>query len=490
MRYIEFMRRNESRLAGLSGKLALSGLGLVAMLACGPAALAQVDDSNPARYWTLEKQRAERMRQQSEMPRIQQRPTYLIRRAAPVRGNARPASPLDAGAEDPANQPAAAPPAEAPAAADAGQTPPAGGPANAPATGQAAAPAPQTPAAPLTARAEMKAVIAVLGDNLGQLLGVGLTEAYANRPDVTVLRRAKENSGLVRDDYYDWMKAARDLLDGPTRIDLGIILIGSNDRQQLRDAGTSHDARSPRWKEIYAARVRALSTLFRDKKVPLIWVGLPIMGTERLSADMLDFNEIYKTAAVEGGASYVDVWEAFADDRGQFSSYGPDVNGQMARLRAGDGVHFTKAGSRKLAHFVEGDIRRIFEQTSPPPPTVDPAAIAAVGAAPVETPAQNLPGAALPVPAEPAQPAAAAPAAVAAAPAPVAPPPVLKPAAGPIVPLTTAPLSPGGRLATASRRANPLGDAEAAAIVDKGLVQGRPQAARPGGADDFAWPKN
>ena len=38
---------------------------------------------------------------------------------------------------------------------------------------------------------------------------------------------------------------------------------------------------------------------------------------------------------------------------------GPDFEGQIRRLRAGDGVHFTRAGARKLAHYVEREIRRV-----------------------------------------------------------------------------------------------------------------------------------
>jgi hypothetical protein len=116
------------------------------------------------------------------------------------------------------------------------------------------------------------------------------------------------------------------------------------------------------------------------------------MNNERLTADLLDFNEIYKQAAAETGAAYVDTWEAFADDRGRFSSYGPDINGQVVRLRAGDGVHFTRAGSRKLAYFVEGDIRRTLEKTKP---SLDPETITvtAPGNVPasLDVPAPDLP---------------------------------------------------------------------------------------------------
>ena len=37
---------------------------------------------------------------------------------------------------------------------------------------------------------------------------------------------------------------------------------------------------------------------------------------------------------------------------------GPDFEGQIRRLRSGDGIYFTKAGARKLAHYVEREILR------------------------------------------------------------------------------------------------------------------------------------
>ena len=37
---------------------------------------------------------------------------------------------------------------------------------------------------------------------------------------------------------------------------------------------------------------------------------------------------------------------------------GPDMTGQVKRLRADDGMHFTMRGYLKLAHFVEKELRR------------------------------------------------------------------------------------------------------------------------------------
>src|SRR5262249_17442657 len=41
-----------------------------------------------------------------------------------------------------------------------------------------------------------------------------------------------------------------------------------------------------------------------------------------------------------------------------YSQQGPDYEGQIRRLRTGDGVYYTKFGARKLAHYVEREIQR------------------------------------------------------------------------------------------------------------------------------------
>ena len=58
---------------------------------------------------------------------------------------------------------------------------------------------------------------------------------------------------------------------------------------------------------------------------------------------------------------------------------GPDFEGQTRRLRTSDGVHFTKAGARKLAHYLEREIRRVMTPGSEPHCAAAQRAAAAVG---------------------------------------------------------------------------------------------------------------
>jgi uncharacterized protein len=306
--------------------------------------------------------------------------------------------------------------------------------------------------------------VAVLGDSLGQMLAQGLSEAFENRPEVAILRKAKENSGLVRDDFFDWTQATRDMLASGEKIDFAVMLIGSNDRQTLRDANGSYEPGSPEWQAAYTQRIETISAMFRDKKIPLVWVGLPILRSERLSADALAFNEFYRAYAEKSGATYIDIWEAFADESGQYSAFGPDINGQTVRLRAADGVHFTKAGARKLAHFVDPEIRRNLEEVQPN-----------------TAPAPNL--ANVPNPDD-----AGTPSNLPALPGSEAPP-APRPVAGPILPLTGPVLAPGGELAAQTTTAGTAKNT-ARTLIEQTLQQGRPLAPKPGRADDFSWPRN
>ncbi len=318
--------------------------------------------------------------------------------------------------------------------------------------------------------------VVVMGDSFAALLANGLEETFADKPEIGVEKKAKDNSGLVREDYFDWAKAAKDIANGAQKVDVAVIMIGSNDRQPLRDGAKSEEPFSPRWRELYQARVDAVLAPFREKKIPVVWVGLPIMKNESFSADMAKLNDIYRDAVSKEGGVYVDLWEALADERGQFSAFGPDINGQIVKLRTADGVHLTDAGALSVAHFVATEIKKLSEGTHPAPE--QPTATAPATGAPTETPAQA------------AAPAANGPPIVFRSPVkPVAPnAPALpdRPAIGPVQALSGTPAPGGAELARPAQRASDSG-AGAQALARHVFVDGGDQPSRPNRADDSSW---
>lgn len=250
--------------------------------------------------------------------------------------------------------------------------------------------------------------VTVLGDAFSQLLAAGLDQSFASDPKIAVLRRGNDNSGLVRSDYYDWMKAAREIADDPKKPDMAVIMIGGNDRQALTADTGAQDPLSPRWREIYGARVDGLIQIFKEKNIPVVWVGLPVMQPAAYSAVIAQINEIFRSSAAKASVPFIDLWDKFTDEHGQYSAFGPDENGQIVKLRSADGIHFTDAGARKLALFVEGEIKRLYEEreahipesakSAPEAPALTaPQAVAPPPAAPVtfrppaETPSPDKP---------------------------------------------------------------------------------------------------
>lgn len=320
--------------------------------------------------------------------------------------------------------------------------------------------------------------VAVMGDTLGVLLANGLEETFADRPEIGVVRRSKESSGLVRNDYYDWPKAAREIANGPQKIDVAVMMIGSNDRQALREGGKNEEPLSPRWREIYASRVDAVLAPFREKRIPVVWVGLPVMKSESFSADMAKLNDIFRERVTQGGDAYVDLWEALADERGQYSAFGPDINGQIVKLRTADGVHFTDAGALSVAHFVANEVKKLYEAHGHPAPEATPPGTAAGAQHPASdqaaAPTTPRPEAAPLVFRSPVRP-----------PSSEAPALPERPDVGPVQSLNG--VSDGSGAAELARRAPASAAPAAQALARHVFVEGGDQPIRPNRADDYSW---
>jgi hypothetical protein len=173
-------------------------------------------------------------------------------------------------------------------------------------------------------------------------------------------------------------------------------------------------------------------------------------------------NDLYRSRADKAGIIYIDVWDGFVDEDGRYAQYGPDLEGQTRRLRAGDGVHFTTAGARKLAHYVEREVQRWLSARTAV------AALPTTDEPKVEGPAAGRPAGA---------PAIAAPA--------VSPGSGhARPLSGPTVPLIAERAAESEDLLGGMTK-RPAADA----MVNKVLIQGDAVPIPAGRADDFAWPR-
>lgn len=221
-------------------------------------------------------------------------------------------------------------------------------------------PPPVTTAAPapvIADKMENARKILVIGDFTASGLATGLSVAFAEDPTVAVLENGSGSSGLVRQDFHDWPRELQTLLD-EQKPAMVVVMIGANDRQAMSIGDSREKFRTEAWLKEYEARVGEIVRIVTDRKLPLLWVGLPAFQSPSLTADAVTLNGIYRQTVEKADGEFVDIWDGFVNETGQFIVTGSDINGQQVRLRGADGIGFTEAGKRKLAFYVEKLARR------------------------------------------------------------------------------------------------------------------------------------
>jgi hypothetical protein len=92
----------------------------------------------------------------------------------------------------------------------------------------------------------------------------------------------------------------------------------------------------------------------------VVWVGLPPMEAPSYGAAMTQIGGLQRLASLANGAEFVDIYERFLDDSGNYSAYGPNLNGERVLMRKSDGIHLTSAGADKLAFYVSQSIGNFY----------------------------------------------------------------------------------------------------------------------------------
>src|SRR5262249_44917131 len=248
--------------------------------------------------------------------------------------------------------------------------------------------------------------VLVMGDANADWLAYGLEEAFSEKPEIGVVRKHRTDSGLIRYDQRrgsEWPQVVREIITAE-KPKFVVMMIGNNDRQTIREKAPpltpanaqpiqpppaappsrpdlerqpveqrhrqitpaqerqaeygQWEFQSEKWELAYIKRIDATIAALKSAGVPVIWVGLPSQRGTNATDELSYLNELYRSEAEKAGIVYVDIWDGFVDEDGNFSPQGPDYLGQTRRLRTSDGVYFTKFGARKLAHYVEPEMPR------------------------------------------------------------------------------------------------------------------------------------
>jgi uncharacterized protein len=217
------------------------------------------------------------------------------------------------------------------------------------------------------AKLDTARTVMVVGDFMASGLAEGLSTAYAQNPGIKIIDRSDGSSGFVRTDFHDWPADIKTLMEAekPAAI---VIMLGANDRQQMKLGDAREPPLSDNWTKEYQARTDALVAAIKARNLPFVWVGLPAFKSAKVSSDLIAFNDIYRKSAENAGGAFIDIWDGFVDENGAFVMNGPDMNGQPVRLRGSDGTSLSKAGKRKVAFYAEKPLNKLLGSETVPGP--------------------------------------------------------------------------------------------------------------------------
>lgn len=198
----------------------------------------------------------------------------------------------------------------------------------------------------------------VYGDYFAEGLAYGLADSFKSDKRISVERSRKRIRSLVQSKFDRVLNRHLEEL-GKNAAPIVVIMLGGNDWASIRyPGGAKVRLNTPAWRRAYGARIDKLIQGFKSKGSAVYWVGLPVLRRRKANRNAKTLNEIMRERVYLNGARFIDIYSAFADEDGKYDVYGPDLTGKIRKLRDGDGETFTAAGNRKLAHFVEREIKR------------------------------------------------------------------------------------------------------------------------------------
>lgn len=196
----------------------------------------------------------------------------------------------------------------------------------------------------------------VYGDAFAEGLLGGLVDTFTGDMRVQLQKKRRALAGVTRFDFEDEVRAEE---AGRDTVHVAVVMIGYNERYHIRASARERiEFGTAEWREEYGRRVDRLAKTLKKRGMAVYWVGLPIMRKAELNDTAQLINDVVRERAYLNGIKYIDTAAHFADELGNYTPYGPDVAGKQRLVRDVDGVLFTWAGFRKLAYFVERDIKR------------------------------------------------------------------------------------------------------------------------------------
>ena len=223
------------------------------------------------------------------------------------------------------------------------------------AASESAAPLPSVPAPQAPAEQRVRpAVERILfaGDSMMQgIAPLLIRKLKATHPEWLLRNESQESTGLTVKRRLDWVeKIKQEIVQH--RLSTVVVFLGPNDPWDIYERKQVTRFPSPEWEALYRARVSEICEFAKERKVHLIWVGLPVMKEKRVQRGAVVQNPIFRETMKQYGFDFVSTEALIGRVDEPYVRHAIDASGKKINLRADDGIHFSPQGLQRIASAV------------------------------------------------------------------------------------------------------------------------------------------
>lgn len=206
------------------------------------------------------------------------------------------------------------------------------------------------------------ATVLLVGDSMiAGSLATALSQQLTEARGLRIVRAFRIGTGLTNPESFNWLEKIPELV---AREDPQLIIcsLGANDARAMNASDQVLSFGTPKWREVYRERVKAMMRALAASGGRVLWIGLPPMRDPVLARRMGHLNWLFRSGADSvPRVEYLEVGMLMSDN-GAFASYVKQRDGSRLQMRLEDGVHYTPAGARTIARWVADWVRERFPQ--------------------------------------------------------------------------------------------------------------------------------
>lgn len=198
-----------------------------------------------------------------------------------------------------------------------------------------------------------------VGDSLMQGVAPWVMKSLQNTYGIDSINLSKQSTGLSYNTFFDWPATVEDTLKQDKSIGLMVVFLGPNDPWDVPDPDTKKLVvfDSPRWHEIYHAKMARLLVAAKENNVQVLWVLPPNNRKKpKLYSDMQALRGVIASGVDKKQVLLINAQSLLGDNEQDYFD-SRLIDGKPVKLRTADGIHFTTEGQKIIANAIVDKIK-------------------------------------------------------------------------------------------------------------------------------------